>query len=50
MIIPKVSISKVNHLKSEWYHYILPKRLTLKRNPAIYKWLCFVYSWDEKVG
>jgi len=50
MIIPKISISKVRHLRSEWYNYILPKRLTLKSNPAVYKWLCFAFSWDERVG
>ena len=31
----------------EWYHYIIPKRLTLM-NPPIYKWLCFVFRLDKK--
>jgi len=51
MIIPKTSIVfKLPHVKGEWYYYLLPKRLTLKSNPAVYRWLCFVYSWDERVG
>lgn len=33
-----------------WYHYLIPKRLTLKRNPAIYCWLGFNFSWDNDDG
>lgn len=33
-----------------WWRYIVPKRLILKYNKPIYKWLCFVFSkgeWDS---
>ena len=29
--------------KRIWYKYILPKRLTLKQNPAVYRWLWWVW-------
>ena len=29
-----------------WYKYLLPKRLTLKCNPPIYRWL--IWCWDKK--
>lgn len=29
--------------------YLLPQRLTLKNNPAIYTWLRFNFSWDPRV-
>jgi hypothetical protein len=29
--------------------YLLPKRLTLKSNPAIYRWGYWNYSWDKRV-
>jgi len=29
--------------------YIIPKRLTLKGNPAIYCWIGIVFSWDKNV-
>jgi len=32
-----------------WYRYIIPRRLTLKKNPAIYCWLGFNFSWDKEV-
>lgn len=30
--------------KKIWYKYIIPKRLTLKQNPPIYRWTFFVWS------
>lgn len=40
----KIGIHKAKHLNSEWYHFIKPKRLTLKSNPPIYKWLFWVFG------
>lgn len=37
-----IGIHKTKYKHSQWYYYIIPKRLTLKCNPPIYKWLCFV--------
>jgi len=34
-----------------WWKYIKPKRLTLKKNPAVYRWVCLVfYNSMEKGG
>lgn len=30
--------------------YIILRRLTLKTNPAIYKWLWWNFTWNSKVG
>lgn len=38
----KIQIHRAKYYK--WYYYIIPKRLTLKCNPPIYKWLWFVIS------
>lgn len=38
----KIGIHKAKYYRSQWYHYIKPKRLTLKYEPAIYKWLFWV--------
>ena len=40
----KIQIHRITY---DWYHYIIPKRLTLKCNPPIYKWLCFVISYER---
>lgn len=37
-----VSIHNAKYLKSEWYNYIKPRRLTLDQNPPVYKWLIWV--------
>ena len=37
----KIQIHKQKCCHSLWY-YIIPKRLTLKCNPTIYKWLWWV--------
>ena len=29
----------------KWYDYIIPKRLTLKSNPGVYKWLWWNFAW-----
>lgn len=41
----KIGIHKAKYLKSEWYYYWYPRRLTLKHNPPIYKWLFWVISF-----
>lgn len=28
----------------------IPRRLTLKHNPAIYRWLKFQFGWDKRLG
>ena len=35
--------------RGRWYRYIIPRRLTLKSNPAIYKWLWWNFSWSKDV-
>lgn len=35
----------IHNNKSLWNKYILPKRLTLKEHPPIYRWLNIVLSW-----
>jgi hypothetical protein len=32
---------------SQWFYYLIPKRLTLKEKPAIYKWCFWVISRPE---
>jgi hypothetical protein len=29
----------------KWYNYIIPKRITVKSNPPIYKWLWWNFAW-----
>jgi len=31
--------------KRVWWKYLLPRRLTLKSNPAIYRWLFWNFGW-----
>ncbi len=31
-----------------WYMYKLPRRLTVKPNPAIYCWLWWTFTWDNR--
>jgi len=35
--------------KRAWAHYWRPRRLTLKSNPAVYRWLFWNFSWDSRV-
>ena len=44
----KIGIHKARYRHSQWYYYIIPKRLTLKSNPAIYKWLWFVIDLSKE--
>lgn len=32
-----------------WYRYLIPRRLTVKSNPAIYRWTFFAWSFDDSV-
>ena len=43
----KIGIHRAKDYHSQWYYYIIPKRLTLKCNPPIYKWLCFVIGYER---
>ncbi len=43
----KIGIHRAKYYHSQWYYYIIPKRLTLKCNPPIYKWLCFVIGYER---
>jgi hypothetical protein len=43
----KMGIHKAKYLKSQWYYYIIPRRLTSVANRAIYKW-CFWYIATRK--
>lgn len=38
----------IHSRKSDWYKYLKPKRLTLKHNPPIYKWLIWYIALDKK--
>ena len=41
----EIQVHKAKHWHSQWYYYIIPKRLTLCCNPGVYKWLWWVWSW-----
>jgi len=43
----KLGIS-IHSNKKIWYKYIIPKRLTLKCNPPIYRWLWWVCSTTDR--
>jgi len=32
----------------KWHRYLIPKRLTLESNPAIFKWLFWNFTWDNR--
>lgn len=36
------------HFVGKWYQYWFPRRLTLKSNPPIYKWLWWYISLDKE--
>ncbi len=39
---------QIHSIKSIWYKYLWPKRLTIRSNPVIYRWLWFVWSKKDK--
>ena len=39
--------SPVNGKYMRWYKYLLPRRITLGKNPPIYCWLGFNFSWID---
>lgn len=43
----RFSFHRAKYYHSQWYYYIIPRRLTLKCNPPIYKWLWFVISYEK---
>lgn len=43
----KIGIHRAKYYHSQWYYYIIPRRLTLKCNPPIYKWLWFVIGCEK---
>ena len=44
----KIGIHRAKYYHNKWYYYIIPRRLTLKCNPPIYKWLWFVISYEKE--
>ena len=44
----KISLHKAKYHNSQWYHYLVPRRLTLKNNPPIYKWCFWVIGFKDK--
>ena len=45
-----VKIHKAKYIHSQWYYHFIPRRLTLKSNHGIYKWLFWVFSKKVKTG
>ena len=44
----KIGIHKAKYRHSQWYYYIIPRRLTLKCNPPLYKWLWFIFDFSKE--
>lgn len=44
----KIGIHKARYRHSQWYYYIIPKRITLKCNPPLYKWLWFIIDLSKE--
>ena len=44
----KIGIHKAKYKNSQWYHYLIPKRLTLDCNPPIFKWLFWCFELNKK--
>lgn len=44
----KIGIHKAKYRHSQWYYYIVPRRLTLKCNPPLYKWLWFIFDFSKE--
>jgi hypothetical protein len=44
----KLMGSPVNGKYMLWYRYLLPRRITLAKNPAIYCWLGINFMWEKK--
>lgn len=43
-----ICVHKAKYYHNSWYYYIIPRRITLKCNPPIYKWLWFVIGFDKR--
>jgi len=46
---PTFKIGRASWGKKVWWKYLLPRRLTLSCNPAIYRWLWWNFSFDNTV-
>lgn len=44
----QVKMFKGKYRHSQWYYYLIPKRMTLKCNPPIYRWLCFLFCLNKE--
>ena len=44
----KIGIHKAKYRHSQWYYYLTPKRITLKSNPPLYKWLWFIIDFSKE--
>lgn len=44
----KIGIHKARYRHSQWYYYLIPKRITLKSNPPLYKWLWFIFDLSKE--
>lgn len=42
----KIGIHRARYRHSQWYYYLIPKRITLKCNPPLYKWLWFIIDFS----
>jgi len=42
-----MNIVLAKHGKRMWWKYIIPKRLTLKENPAIYRWIFWNFGGEK---
>ena len=40
--------SPVNGIYMKWYKYLIPRKITMPRNPTIYCWLGFNFHWIKK--
>jgi len=44
----KIWIHRQHNKNGQWLKYLLPKRLTLRNNPPIYKWLVFGFRFKDR--
>lgn len=44
----EIKLHKTKYKHSQWYYYLKPKRITLKSNQPIYKWLFWIFIPNKK--
>ena len=44
----KIGIHKAKYRHSQWYYYLIPRRITLKCNPPLYKWLIWIIDLSKE--